>query len=93
MRSSSSGRGKEGGQRDRSHAQRLAARRVSPDRSPGAWNRHGADVGFDNAKVDAAFFPDGRWKSNFLCNLGKGDPAKIFARSPGLRSRRPAGIA
>ncbi|MBM3368846.1 MAG: malonic semialdehyde reductase, partial [Betaproteobacteria bacterium] len=31
--------------------------------------------GFDNAKVDAAFFPEGRWKSNFLCNLGTGDPA------------------
>ena len=40
--------------------------------------------GFDNAKVDAAFFPDGRFKSNFLCNLGKGDAAKIFARSPRL---------
>ena len=40
--------------------------------------------GFDNAKVDAAFFPDGRWKSNFLCNLGKGDPAKIFPRNPRL---------
>jgi 3-hydroxypropanoate dehydrogenase len=40
--------------------------------------------GFDNAKVDAAFFPDGRWKSNFLCNLGAGDPSKIFARSPRL---------
>jgi len=40
--------------------------------------------GFDNAKVDAAFFADGRWKSNFLCNLGKGDASKIFARSPRL---------
>jgi 3-hydroxypropanoate dehydrogenase len=40
--------------------------------------------GFDNAKVDGAFFPDGRWKSNFLCNLGKGDPAKIFPRNPRL---------
>lgn len=40
--------------------------------------------GFDNAKVDAAFFLDGRWKSNFLCNLGKGDPAKIFPRNPRL---------
>jgi len=40
--------------------------------------------GFDNAKVDAAFFPDGRWKSNFLCNLGKGDPAKVFPRNPRL---------
>jgi len=40
--------------------------------------------GFDNAKLDAAFFPDGRWKSNFLCNLGRGDPKSIFARSPRL---------
>ena len=40
--------------------------------------------GFDNAKVDAAFFPDGRWKSNFLCNLGKGDASKLFPRNPRL---------
>jgi 3-hydroxypropanoate dehydrogenase len=40
--------------------------------------------GFDNAKVDAAFFPDGRWKSNFLINLGKADPAKVFPRNPRL---------
>ncbi|HWO05071.1 MAG TPA: malonic semialdehyde reductase, partial [Methylomirabilota bacterium] len=32
----------------------------------------GGMSGFDNAKVDAAFFPDGRVKSNFLCNLGYG---------------------
>jgi len=40
--------------------------------------------GFDNAKVDAAFFPDGRFKSNFLCNIGKGDPAKVMPRLPRL---------
>jgi len=40
--------------------------------------------GFDNAKVDAAFFPDGKWKSNFLVNLGYGDPAKLFPRNPRL---------
>lgn len=40
--------------------------------------------GFDNAKVDAAFFPDGRFKSNFLCNLGKGDPSKVMQRLPRL---------
>ena len=40
--------------------------------------------GFDNAKVDAAFFPDGKVKSNFLINLGKGDPASLFPRSPRL---------
>ena len=54
----------------------MAARALGLDTGPMS--------GFDNAKVDAAFFPDGRWKSNFLCNLGKGDPAKIFARSPRL---------
>jgi len=38
--------------------------------------------GFDNAKLDAEFFPDGRWKSNFLCNLGYGDPARLHPRNP-----------
>jgi 3-hydroxypropanoate dehydrogenase len=54
----------------------IAARALGLDTGPMS--------GFDNAKVDAAFFPDGRWRSNFLCNLGTGDPAKIFARSPRL---------
>jgi len=36
--------------------------------------------GFDNAKVDAEFFPDGQWKSNFLCAIGEGDPAKLRQR-------------
>ncbi len=44
----------------------------------------GAMSGFDNALVDKTFFPDGRFKSNFLCNIGHGDPTKIFARSPRL---------
>jgi 3-hydroxypropanoate dehydrogenase len=30
--------------------------------------------GFDNAAVDREFFPDGRIKSNFLCNLGYAAP-------------------
>jgi 3-hydroxypropanoate dehydrogenase len=38
--------------------------------------------GFDNAGVDAAFFPDGRFRSNFLINLGYGDAEKLHARSP-----------
>ena len=38
--------------------------------------------GFNNAKVDGEFFPDGRWKSNFLCNLGYGDPSKLHPRNP-----------
>ena len=40
--------------------------------------------GFDNAKVDAEFFPDGKLKSNFLCNLGYGDPSKLMERHPRL---------
>jgi 3-hydroxypropanoate dehydrogenase len=40
--------------------------------------------GFDNAAVDKAFFTGTTWKSNFLCNLGKGDPSKIFPRNPRL---------
>jgi 3-hydroxypropanoate dehydrogenase len=38
--------------------------------------------GFDNAKVDAEFFPDSTLRSNFLCNLGHGDPGGLFPRSP-----------
>ena len=44
----------------------------------------GGMSGFDNAKVDAEFFPDGRVKSNFLCNLGHGDPAKVMVKLPRL---------
>ena len=40
--------------------------------------------GFDSAKVDAEFLPDGTWRSNFLLNLGHGDPAKLFPRNPRL---------
>ena len=40
--------------------------------------------GFDAAKVDAAFFPDGKVKSNFLCNLGHGDAARLHPRNPRL---------
>jgi 3-hydroxypropanoate dehydrogenase len=40
--------------------------------------------GFDNAKVDAAFFAGTTVKSNFLCNLGYGDASKLHPRSPRL---------
>ncbi len=40
--------------------------------------------GFDNAKVDAAFFQGTEWKSNFICNLGHGDSSKLYPRSPRL---------
>jgi 3-hydroxypropanoate dehydrogenase len=42
----------------------------------------GAMSGFNNAVVDQNFFPDGRFKTNFLCNIGYGDESKIFGRSP-----------
>ncbi len=38
--------------------------------------------GFDNAKVDELFFAGTAVKSNFLCNIGYGDPEGLFARSP-----------
>jgi 3-hydroxypropanoate dehydrogenase len=44
----------------------------------------GAMSGFDNAKVDSAFFSGNGWRSNFLVNLGHGDPAGLFNRSPRL---------
>ena len=40
--------------------------------------------GFDQAGVDKEFFPDGRYKSNFLINLGRGTGAGVFPRSPRL---------
>ncbi len=52
----------------------LAARSLGLDCGPMS--------GFDNAKVDALFFPGEEVKSNFLLNLGYGDPAKLFPRSP-----------
>ncbi len=54
----------------------VAARAVGLDCGPMS--------GFDNAAVDAEFFPDGRIKSNFLCNLGYGDASKLRPRSPRL---------
>ena len=54
----------------------IAARSVGLDCGPMS--------GFDAAKVNAEFFPDGKWKANFLCNLGYGDPGKLFPRNPRL---------
>jgi 3-hydroxypropanoate dehydrogenase len=52
----------------------MAARALGLDTGPMS--------GFDAPKVDAAFFADTTVKSNFLINLGYGDPSKLFARSP-----------
>ncbi len=40
--------------------------------------------GFDAAKVDAAFWAGTSVKTNFICNLGHGDPGKLYPRSPRL---------
>ncbi len=40
--------------------------------------------GFNNAGVDKEFFSGTSFKSNFICNLGHGDPAKVMARLPRL---------
>ncbi len=54
----------------------LAARAVGLDCGPMS--------GFDRAKVDETFLASLGWKSNFLVNLGHGDPAGLFPRSPRL---------
>ncbi|HND33207.1 MAG TPA: malonic semialdehyde reductase [Myxococcota bacterium] len=38
--------------------------------------------GFNNAVVDATFFPNSSLRSNFLMNIGYGDPSKLFPRLP-----------
>jgi 3-hydroxypropanoate dehydrogenase len=54
----------------------LAARALGLDCGPMS--------GFDADKLNAAFFPDGKWKVNLLCNLGYGDPHKLHPRNPRL---------
>jgi len=49
--------------------------------------------GFDNAKVDEAFFAGTHIKSDILVNLGQGDPASVFPRSPRLPFDEAARIA
>ncbi len=52
----------------------IAARALGLDAGPMS--------GFDNDGVDREFFAGSSVKSNFLCNLGYGDPAGLFPRSP-----------
>jgi 3-hydroxypropanoate dehydrogenase len=54
----------------------LAARALGLDCGPMS--------GFDADKVNAAFFAGTEVKANFICNLGYGDAAKLFPRSPRL---------
>ena len=51
----------------------LAARAMGLDCGPMS--------GFDNDEVDQAFFAGTNVKSNFLCNLGYGDPEKLHPRN------------
>ena len=38
--------------------------------------------GFDAAKVDAEFWAGTKVKTNFICNMGHGDPSKVMGRLP-----------
>ena len=54
----------------------LAARALGLDCGPMS--------GFDEAALNAEFFPDGKWKANMLINLGYGNPAALYPRNPRL---------
>lgn len=54
----------------------LAARALGLDCGPMS--------GFDAAQLNAAFFPDGRWRANFICTLGHADGNGLFPRNPRL---------
>jgi 3-hydroxypropanoate dehydrogenase len=55
----------------------LAARALGLDCGPMS--------GFAADKLNAEFFPDGKWKANLLCNLGYGDQSKLYPRNPRLQ--------
>jgi 3-hydroxypropanoate dehydrogenase len=63
----------------------LAARALGLDACPMS--------GFDNSKVDEAFFKGTSWKSNFICTLGYGDASKLFPRGPRLEFEEACKIA
>lgn len=54
----------------------LAARSLGLDCGPMS--------GFDADKVNQAFFPDGRCRTELLINLGYGEPSKLYPRGPRL---------
>lgn len=54
----------------------IAARALGLDSGPMS--------GFNATLLNEAFFPDGRWRANFLVNLGWGDPAGVRPRGPRL---------
>jgi len=54
----------------------LAARSLGLDCGPMS--------GFDAAKLNTEFWPDGQIKANFLCNIGYGDDQDVHDRGPRL---------
>jgi len=62
----------------------LAARALGLDCGPMS--------GFDADKLNAEFFPDGKWRVNLLCNLGYGDESKLYTRNPRLAFEEAAVI-
>jgi 3-hydroxypropanoate dehydrogenase len=54
----------------------LAARAIGLDCGPMS--------GFDNARMDEAFWAGTTVRTNFICNLGRGDPSKVLGRNPRL---------
>jgi 3-hydroxypropanoate dehydrogenase len=62
----------------------LAARALGLDCGPMS--------GFDNAGVDKAFFAETQIQSNFLCNMGYGDPAGVYPRAPRFEFHEMASI-
>lgn len=62
----------------------LAARSIGLDCGPMS--------GFDNAILDAEFFPDGKVKSNFICGIGYGDESKLYPRLARLSFERACAI-
>ncbi|MDQ2701714.1 MAG: malonic semialdehyde reductase [Pseudomonadota bacterium] len=63
----------------------LAARALGLDCGPMS--------GFDTAKVDAAFFAGTKIRSNFLVNLGRGEPSSVHPRAPRLEFDEACRIA
>ncbi|MBB1626437.1 malonic semialdehyde reductase [Achromobacter sp. UMC71] len=63
----------------------LAARALGMDCGPLS--------GFDAGAVNREFFADSTWRVNFLCNLGKGDPDRLFPRLPRLDFAQACRIA
>jgi nitroreductase len=60
----------------------LAARALGLDVGPMS--------GFNNEQVDAEFFPNGRFRSNFLVNLGYGEKSAWHARGPRMTFQEAA---